>query len=375
MTQTALHTEILAFSMELSNDKWVLTFGNFDHGPRVMEVGAGDFRGVGNAVASTCVRWKLPADTRVVSCYEAGRDGFWIHRELLKLKVDNLVVDSASIEISRRRKRKKNDKLDGRKLLEMLLRHLRGETKIWSVVRVPSADEEDQRRRSRELERLKHERTQHLARIRALLVLEGVRIGGITAKFADLLETMKRQDGTPLGAHLKAELLREHRRLRLAEEQIKGIDKALAEEVKDEANPSEAAKQVRSLSQLKGLAASAWVLVLEFFAWRNFKNRREVGALAGLDGSPYDSGDSQREQGISKAGNRRVRALMVELAWCWVRYQPRSALTQWFLNFTSNGNKRNRRVGIVALARKLLVALWKYLKTGEVPKGAEFKPA
>jgi transposase len=304
----------------------------------------------------------------VLSCYEAGRDGFWLHRWLLEQGIDNVVVDSSSIEVNRRARRAKSDALDAAKLYEMLIRHRAGEKRLWRVVRVPSRQQEDERRMHRELERLKRERTAHVNRMRSLAVLHNVRIQHVGGRgWGERLQQLKDQ----LPAALWAEIERESVREQLVWQQIQMLEKSRQEQV----------AQMRSgplvaLLKLRGIGLnSAWLLTRELFGWRRFANRRQLAGCAGLNPSPYDSGDVQREQGISKAGNRRVRALLVEIAWYWLRYQPHSALSAWFTRRFAAGGKRMRRIGIVALARRLLIGLWRYLEYGVIPEGAQLKSA
>jgi transposase len=312
----------------------------------------------------------LSADCVVHSCYEAGRDGFWIHRCLEDLGIINRVVDSSSIEVSRRRRRAKTDRVDVKALLRLLQRYSQGERGLMSVVRVPTLAEEDQRRLHRERERLLKERGGHSARIQSLLVLHGLRLS-VGRDFLERLASLKDALGHVLGEDLKGELRREYMRYRLVDEQIKQLEVEQKRRVNQADSP--ALNQIARLIALKGVGwQSSWPLVMEFFAWRDFKNRRQLGACAGFAPTPYDSGDSRREQGISKAGNRRIRCLMVELSWLWLRYQPQSALSQWFNQRFAHGGKRMRRIGIVAMARKLLIALWRYVKEGVVPEGAMF---
>ncbi|MGH8627610.1 MAG: transposase [Gammaproteobacteria bacterium] len=240
------------------------------------------------------------------------------------------------------------------------------------MVRVPSVEHEDGRRLHRELERLKKERTGHRNRLQSLLVTQGVVLKP-GRDFLQRLAGVVLWNGESLPSELKAELEWEYARLRLVEEQMRALE---AEQVKRlEGSERPELKQVLALARVRGLGpGSAWVLVMEFFGWRGFRNRREVGAAAGFVGTPYDSGQSTCEQGISKAGNWRVRTLMIGLGWSWVRYQPNSALSRWFMERFGGSGKRSRRIGMVALARRLLIALWRYLEFGEVPAGAELKP-
>lgn len=358
--------DVLYMAMELSNSKWKLRFGDGSKA-RDKTIDAGQKIQLMSEIGKAKQKLGLPAEAPVKSCYEAGRDGFWIHRFLEKNGVENLVVDPASIEVNRRKRRAKTDRLDAEKLLVMLLRyHLHGEKTVWQICHVPSEEAEDERRAAREMERLTKERTAHSNRIGALLALVGIK--KVSALKADF-ETLTDWEGKPLRPELLAELNREQERLIQICNQIKTLQSERRERL---ANPrTEADEKAAKLNELKGVGpVSSWMLAKEFFGWRDFKNRRQVGACAGLTGTPYDSGGSIRDQGISKAGSARVRRTCTELAWNWVRHQPRSKLTIWFVQRFSLGGKRMRRIGITALARKLLIALWKYLEFGEMPEGA-----
>ena len=357
----------LYMSFELGDKKWKVTAGDGRVGPSQYGVDAGDKEAVLNCLRKANERCKLGPQAKVHSCYEAGRDGWWLHRWLIEQGIDNIVVDAASIEVNRRARRAKTDRLDGLKLQAMLLRHHGGE-RVWSVLREPTAEQEDARRRDRELSRLGKERTQHSNRIRSLLVLHNLRpqivIGG-----RDWAAWWDAQ-GTQLLEHQRAEIEREIARLKLIKQQVKVLEVAQQKEMEAGRQPI-----VAQLMRLRAIGIKgAWVLDKELFGWRRFANRRELASSLGLVPTPYDSGDRQVEQGISKAGNKRVRALLVELAWAWLRLQPDSALTQWFNRRFAAGGKRMRRVGIVALARRLAIALWRYLQHGEIPAGAVLKP-
>lgn len=365
--------EVLHLSFELSQKEWKLAFGvERSQKPRIRTVAAGDLKAVQQEIVAARQRFKLAADARVVSCYEAGRDGFWLHRFLLSIGVDNVVVDSSSIEVNRRARQAKTDGLDVQKLLLLLLRYHDGESRVWRVVRVPSVEQEDSRQSPRYWEVLKKERTLHRNRIKALLIGQGIRLA-LKADFAERLESLTLWDGSPLPAELKLRLQREWERLELVERQIRELKKQRAEKVAE--GGSVAMRLIGQLLLLRAIGmTSAWLFVQEFFAWRQFRNRREVGSLAGLTPMPYRSGESvNRDQGISKAGNVRVRTMAIEIAWAWLRYQPQSQLSLWFKERYGPGSRRSRRVGIVAMARQLLVALWRYLETGVLPEGAVLK--
>ncbi len=359
---------VLYMALELSNKTWRLAFSDGAK-RRQVTVPAADLMKLACAVAKAKEHFGMPASARVVSCYEAGRDGFWLHRHLRSIGVENEVVDAASIEVNRRLRHVKTDRLDGERLLAKLIRHHAGERGGWSLVHVPSVEEEDTRHLHRELERLKRERLAHRVRMQSLLVTQGVRMT-IKGSARLRLETLASWDGRALPTELRAELERERERLALIERQIAQLEGARRERLQ---NPrTEAERRIVHLMRLGAIGpASAWLLVMEFFGWREFRNRRQLAALAGLVGTPYNSGESERDQGISKAGNRRVRAMIVEIAWLWLRFQPKSALTQWYRARFASGGLRMRRIGIVALARKLLIALWRYLEDGVMPEGAQ----
>jgi transposase len=362
-------TPNLYMAMELSNAEWKLGFTvGLGQAPRLRSLAAREMAGLREEIRLSKVRFGLPESAPVISCYEAGRDGFWLHRCLTAQGVTNLVVDSASIEVNRRKRRAKTDRLDAGKLLLMLIRYVQGEKKVWSVLHPPSPQEEDQRQLHRELLALKRERTHHINRIKGLLISQGVSLA-LKADFLPQLEAVRLWDGTQLLPGLRQSLLREYQRYQLVQEQVHQIELERREAIRT--GDTLAIRQVRHLLQLKGVGVnSAWLYVMEFFSWRGFRNRRELGSLSGLTPTPYQSGNSAHEQGISKAGNRPIRAMAIELAWCWLRFQPGSALSIWYQNRFAHGNSRLRRIGIVALARKLLIALWQYLECGLLPAGA-----
>ena len=358
---------VLHLALELSNKSWKLGFSDGER-IRLKSIAAGDLGSLDEELKKTKARYGLAPDCRVVSVYEAGRDGFWIHRALAQRGIENVVVDSASIEVNRKQRRVKTDRVDVEALLRQLERYHRGERKALAVVRVPTEADEDQRRPSRERERLLQERGAHKVRIESLLVAQGVR-RKLDAGLMEELDELSSPAGYPLGADLKAEIRREYQRYRQAHEQILEIERI--QEARVAAAEGPAMAQVAQLLGLRGIGwVTSWVLVVEFFAWREFRNRKELAACAGLTPTPYASGDMMRDQGISKAGSRRIRSLLVEIAWLWLRYQPNSTLTLWFNRRFAKGGKRMRRVGIVAMARKLLVALWRYVEHGELPEGA-----
>ena len=364
--------QYLYIAIELSNEKWKLGFTiGFGQAPRLRDLDARDLAGLVKEIHMAKERFGLPGSAPVLSCYEAGRDGFWLHRYLQTLGVANLVVDSASIEVNRRKRRAKTDRMDVGKLLTMLMRYHQGEKKVWSIVHVPSPEDEDQRQLHRDLMALKAEQTHHINRLKGLLASQGVALP-FQKDFLSRLETVRLWDGSPLPSALHARMEREYERYQLVKQQINQLE--LEREQAVRTSTALPVEQVRQLLRLKGIGMnSAWVYVMEFFAWRGFHNRREVGCLAGLTPTPYQSGESNREQGISKAGNRRIRAMAIEIAWAWLRYQPDSQLSRWYQERFAKGGSRARRIGIVALARRLLVDLWQYLEKGALPEGACLK--
>jgi transposase len=361
---------VLYVAFELSWGTWKMAFTvGAGQSPRIRSVPARCIGLVLDEIKKAKLRFDLPANTPVFSVYEAGRDGFWIHRVLAHEGIQNIIVDSASIEVSRRKRRAKSDRLDAVKLVSMLIRWHNGEKKVWSVVHVPSVDDEDRRQLHRELIELKAERTELANRIKGLLAGLGLSVV-VNSRLPVWLEKLRQWDKTEVPPALKARILREFERWRLVGQQVGELEAQRRREIRTEKSPQ--GEQTRQLIRLKGIGANgAWLLVREFFGWRKIRNRRELASLAGLTPTPYDSGNSRHEQGISKAGNRLVRWMMVQLAWVWLHHQPNSELSKWYERRFGEGKSRVRKLGIVALARKLLIALWRYLETGELPPGAE----
>jgi transposase len=357
----------LYVSFELGDKQWKLTFADGRQGHSRYTVSAGEKTAVLHCIRKAKAHFGLPSTAPVRSCYEAGRDGWWLHRWLRAEGVSNVVVDSTSIEVNRRARRAKTDRLDGDKLLALLLRYHAGERRVWSVVREPSAKEEDGRRTHRELARMTKERTAHTNRVGSLLVLHNLRptkIGGRD------WQRWWAENSSAVPPALRAEIEREIARLELVKQQAKALEAARLQEIREGKQPL-----ISRLLKLRAIGIrSAWLLDKELFGWRRFANRRELAGCLGLTPTPYASGITDIEQGISKAGNRRARALLVDLAWGWLRLQPRSALSQWFARRFANGGRRMRRVGIVAVARKLAIALWRFIEHGQMPPGATLKP-
>jgi transposase len=370
-TTTAPATLYLA--LELGWTSWNLAFTTgMAQKPRLRTIPARDLDGLRHEIQRAKQRFGLPDDASVRSCYEAGRDGFWLDRYLDRNGVRNLVVDASSIEVNRRARRAKSDRIDVTKLLTMLIRYHGGEHKLWSVVNVPTSDDEDRRQPHRELMAVKGERTEHANRIKGLLASLGLDVA-VDEHLPKRLGLLRQWDGAPVPAELTARILREFERWTLVDRQARDLENAQRRAIRRDETAD--VEKIRRLLDLKAIGPmSATLFVREFFGWREIKNRRELASLAGQTPTPYASGDTQREQGISKAGNRRLRWMAVEIAWGWLRWQPNSVLSRWYQRRFGSGNARLRKVGIVALARKLLIALWRYLDHGEVPEGAEFTP-
>lgn len=357
----------LYIAFDLGDKNWQISLGDDRFQVSRYTVAAGDTAAVAARILKAAERLRISGRSEVYGVYEAGRDGWWFHRWLRELGVDNIVVDAASIEVNRRARRAKTDRLDADKLLALLIRHHAGE-RVWSVLREPSVEDEDARREHRELQRLTHERIAHTNRIGSLLVMHNLRpgivIGGRDwSKWWDAHQ----EQVPPL---LRSEIERENARLKLVKDQVRSIESAHRRELAERKHP-----MVAELARLRAIGdKGAWVLVKEIFGWRNFANRRELTGCVGLAPTPHASGSIDHEQGISKTGNRRARSVLIEQAWSWVRLQPGSELTLWFNRRFGGSGKRMRRVGIVALARRLAIALWRYLKDGVIPAGAFLKP-
>jgi transposase len=371
--RTASATAPLYLAFELGWTSWGLAVGVAPAlPPRRVIIPARDLDSLCREIDRARRRFGLPESAPVRSRYEAGRDGFWLHRFLASRGIDNAVVDAASIEVNRRARRAKSDAIDVGKLLVMLMRYHGGERDLWSVVNVPAPEDEDRRQPDRDRAQLVRERTEHVNRIKGLLANLGLG-AEVDGRLLERVDAMRQWDGSPVPTELRGRIARELERWRLVDAQLGELGNRQRREVRDDGVAH--VELVRRLLDLKGVGpVTAWALVREVFGWRRIKNRRELASLVGLDPTPYQSGDSHREQGISKAGNRRVRWALVELAWMWLRHQPGSELSLWYQRRFGSGNARARKVGIVALARKLVVALWKYLEQGEVPAGATIVP-
>ena len=360
-------------AFDLGSTKWELAFGvGTQRRNRRRKTKARALATILEEIKLAKKSFALPPDAPVVSCYEAGRDGFYLDRWLREQGVKNFVVDSSSIEVNRKQRRAKTDRLDAAKLLSMLYRFDNGEKRLWSTLQVPDRPSEDFRHLSRELDCLKKERGRIMNRMQSMLALYGISLAQSKMKS---LEDFPRfgPDGNEITPQLSKRLEREWTRLELLRKQVREVDSE--QRHLERHSDSQEIEKILKLKRLKSIGdVFSWCVVSELFGWRKFPNRQQLGAAVGLAPTPFKSDKSDREQGIGKSGNRRVRALMVEIAWLWLRHQPKSKLSVWFESRFGNGSKRMRRVGIVAMARKLLVALWRYLKYDEIPVGATLKP-
>lgn len=375
-TPTADHCGTIFVAIELSQRSWLVTMHCPDKDKMSRhKLADGDHAGLLALIDRVRDRaaQALGAVPAVVSCYEAGYDGFWLHRLLVSAGITNYVFDPSSIAVDQRARRVKTDRIDGEAMLRTLIAYRRGEPRVVRIVRVPAPEQEDARRASRERGRLIKEQTAHTNRIKALLRLLGMAVGNPRRRdWLSWLAAQRDWQGQAVPPRMLHEIRHEHARLILVRERLDALTPAAAE-----ADPTPAAAQMTQrsdlLRKLKCLGpAFATTLTNEVF-YKDFRNRREVASYFGLAPSPWRSGGIDREQGISKAGNPRARCAAIELAWLWLRHQPDSALTEWFRKRTLNAGKRNKRVAIVALARKLMVALWRYLTSGLVPEGAVLK--
>lgn len=369
------NSEFLAVALELASGKWKValhdgkrmnaTIKTVDHEEPAARL---------NQVLIEVERFKakaaLPSDLPTVFLYEAGQDGFWIARHLTALGYQAFVCDPASLLVERHARRAKTDRLDAIGLVTALRAWVQGERGRMRVVRMPSIEDEAQRHLVRDRGELQKESMQHRDRMRKLLRTVGCWDGvgdDIGRRLSD--GELCCHDGKPLPRQLQERLLRESERLAYVERQLAVLEGELIKQL-----PPATQQRVAQLQQLRGVGpVGAIRLVLELF-WRNFSNRKQVGAAVGLVPQPYDSGNSHVDQGISKQGNRRVRSLLIEMSWFWLRYQPGSAISRWFADFTAGGkSKRCKRIAIVAVARRLVIALWRYLEHGAIPTGAELK--
>jgi len=374
--QATIRTDLGAIfvSLELSRTSWLLTSLSPGDGERMSKhaLRSGDVAGLRARFSQLKEKVQIRTGQAfpVIVIQEAGLDGFWIHRLLQGEGIESHVVDPASIATSRRRRRAKTDKIDGQALVRALLAYKRGEPRVCAMVRAPTPQEEDRRRICRERKTLTAERVKHVNRIKGLLFAQGITdYEPLPRNRRERLEELRTGDGRPLPPHLKAQIGRELDRLELALQQIKSVEteRDAVLSPSDEGTPAPGAM----LKRLKGIGPEFAGVLWSEGLFRSFSNRRQVAAYAGLAPTPWQSGSVTHEQGVSKAGNPRLRTTMIQLAWLWVRHQPHSILTQWFHQRAQLNGGRIRKVLIVALARKLLIAFWKYVTAGIVPEGAE----
>ena len=362
----------LYVAFELGWTSWKLGFcTRLDEKAWVTTIAARDIDALKKSIEKARARFGTSSTCPISSCYEAGRDGFWLDRLLKQIGVANVVVDSASIQVNRRARRVKTDRLDAEALLKMLVRHVSGEPKVWHVVHVPTPEEEDARHLQREIRTLKKEQTRIVNRVRGLLASQGVAVKMGQRGLVGPLESIRIWDGSPLPSGLKLRVEQELSRYTLVHEQVLALEAERNREIREGASVT--AIISRRLMNLKSIGPATAETLSREILFRDFKNRRQVGSYTGLSPSPYQSGDLSHESGISRAGNRHVRGISVDLAWDWLRYQPQSALARWYQRRFAPGGPRARKIGIVALARKLLIALWRYAQTGIVPEGARRK--
>ena len=371
-SEVSVNEPVLYVAFELAKKNWKLAMtSGFGVAPILRTVPAGDLDAVRRALQIGRARFALPVSARVMSCYEAGRDGFWIHRALATLGVSNRVVDSSSIEVNRRARRTKTDRLDAVKLVTMLVRACQGEPGVWSEVRVPTAAAEAARHGSRERTALRAEQTRLRNQIGSWLATSGCAVSLRTRRQADWWTRVRDWAGAALPPAVQTRIARAEGRLALLTDQVATLDAVQTQQTRASA-PGEARHR---LVQLRGIGVTgAAILLDEGLAWREFRNRRQVGGLLGFAPAHYSSGAVARDQGIRRAGNKRLQSVLVHLAWGWLQWQPDSALSRWYRERFDRG-KRARKVGIVALARKLCVALWRYATQGVVPTGAILKRA
>ena len=364
--------QALYVAFELGERKWkIACTTGAGQAPRIRQLDARDLVRLDEEIRLAKLRFNVATGAPVYTCYEAGREGFWLHRALMARGLVNTLVDSSSIEVNRRARRAKSDKLDAVKLVTMLIRHQGGERRVWKVVRVPTPAEEDRRQLHRELAVLKRDRSAVIIRVKSLLATQGV-AGGTRAVLPGAIDTLRIWNGERLPKRLAERLKLECGRVASLDTQIRLIERRRKDELRH--GRDRALALVRKLMKLRGIGIeSAWIYVMELFAWRELKNVRQVSALAGLTPSPYQSGDMNYERGISKAGNRHVRGIAIEIAWGWLKHQPQSELALWYHRRFGAGSSVLRRKGVVALARKLLIALWKYAELDELPAGATLK--
>lgn len=364
-------TETSFLALELGSTTWKLAFA-VTHGrrPLLRTIPAGHLERLWREIAAAKQRVGVSPGAAVRSCYEAGREGFWLHRALVAHGVANVVVDPSSIAVDRRARRAKTDRIDATALVTQLINAAAGDRRGWREVHVPTVQAEADRQLQREWLAVQADRTRIRNRLRGLLVTQGVRLA-LTSRFCGQLREVRVWDGTPLAAELIARLERDWTQLTQIEARLATLRRA--RRVRVIQGTDRVAGQARALAALRGIGLrGALTLAAELYAWRQFTNGRQIGGCVGVTPMPYRSDQRIREQGISRSGNRRVRTLSIELAWAWLRWQPHSELSRWF-HARFGQHARARRIGITALARRLLIAWWRYLETGTLPAGAMLK--
>lgn len=362
-------------SLELSRSNWLITSLSPGGGEKLSKnaIGSGDIAKLLERFAQLQEKARLRTGKRfsIVVIQEAGLDGFWIHRVLQKSGIESHIVDPASVATSRRRRRAKTDRIDGEALVRTLLAYKRSEPRVCAMVKAPTPQEEDRRRMCRERKVLVGEQITHVNRIKGLLFSQGITgYEPLRRNRRARLEELQTGDGRELPEHLKRQISRELDRLELLLDQIKTVESERDVQLGAEETPAPA--PIAMLRNIKGIGPEFAAILWSEGLFRHFDNRRQVGAYAGLAPTPWQSGSVNREQGVSKSGNPRLRTTLIQLAWLWLRHQPQSALTRWFKERIER-NGRLRKTTIVALARKLLVALWKYVTSGVVIEGAVMK--
>lgn len=377
-TPAAVRNDLAAIfvSLELSQSRWLVTSLSPGNGSRMSQctLVAGDVASLLKRLHDLRrqARDRVAREFPVVTIQEAGLDGFWLHRVLLSEGIESHVADPASVAVSRRRRRAKTDKIDGEALVRTLLAYKRGEPRVCAMVIAPSPDDEDARRLVRERRSLIRERIGHVNRIKGLLYCQGIKgYEPVRRDRREKLESLTTGDGRPLPRHLKAQISRELDRLELVLKQIAAVEEARSDMLTT-AGPAHSSQSPgpAMLLALKGIGDEAAAVLWTEGLSRHFDNRRQVAAYAGLAPTPWQSGQINREQGVSKAGNPRLRTALIQIAWLWIRHQPGSALTRWFKDRVLQNGGRLKKPTIVALACKLIVALWKYVSAGVVIEGA-----
>jgi len=364
-------SDTLLLAFELGESSWLLGF-SVGVGGKVLrrKIASRDTTAVLQEIRRARDHFGLDATGRVQSCYEAGRDGFWLHRFLMSEAIENVVIDSASIEVNRRKKRAKTDRLDVIALVDLLWRHVAGSRKRpFAVVTVPEIADEDLRHLARELKLLKKDRTRISNRVKGLLANQGLVIQG-RRNLAAQVEGLRLWNGDPLPPQLKARLVRYAADFDYHSARIEVLEKERRAMLRSEERTPSQEKVLRLLEVRSVGIETAWLYGTELFGWRKFRNRKQLGSFSGLTPTPHRSGELDVEQGIGKDGSRWVRGVAIEQAWAWLRFQPESALSQWYQSRFGGGSKRLRKIGIVALARKLLIALWRFVEFEEWPEGA-----